>query len=312
MTPIDSALPTVGVVGLGIMGMPMAGHVRTAGFRTLGVIRNPARAARAAELGIELVVDPAALGAEADIVLTVLPDSPDVREVLFGERGAASTLRPGTLVIDASTISPEAATLLGKDLAALGIGFVDAPISGGEAGAIGGSLAVMVGGSASDVAQAMPILETFGGLIRHVGPSGSGQIVKVANQILVAGHLALTAEALTLLHKADINLDAAVALLGSGLAASRVLERKSGAMRAADFTPGFRLELHRKDLRIAMATVAALGTASPLGSVAAELIEQLCRDGFGSEDHSAIVRVVAEQSGLTLPFTPPTNRKESA
>ncbi|RCK71330.1 2-hydroxy-3-oxopropionate reductase [Desertihabitans brevis] len=299
----------IGFIGLGIMGAPMARHLVAAGHEVVGHNRSaPAVEAFVAAGG--LAAAPDELAATSDALVLVLPDGPDVEAVLFGDGsvdpggtaadGVADHLRPGTLVVDCSTIAPETARSAAARLGRRGVRYVDAPVSGGESGAVAGTLAVMMGGTADDVAAAEEVVAPFAGSTAHVGPVGSGQLVKAANQVLVAGNIAVLAEALSLLRRTGVDLDAALAVLGGGLAASRVLELKAPKMLAGDLAPGFRLDLHHKDLKIALGAAERAGVGLPLTGTVTQLVLGLRAAGDGSLDHAALVRAIERLSGLPV------------
>jgi 2-hydroxy-3-oxopropionate reductase len=201
------------------------------------------------------------------------------------------------LVIDFSTIRPDVAVALAAEGRDRGFRVLDAPVSGGEAGAVEGTLSIMVGGTAEDFAAAQPVFDAVGQTIVHVGPAGSGQTVKAANQLMVAGHLGLLAEAITFLEAHRVDTEAALRVLGGGLAGSTVLQRKGPAMLARDFTPGFRIALHDKDLGIVTAAAREAGVVIPLGSTAAQLVASLKAQGDGGLDHSALLKLIQQLSG---------------
>lgn len=287
----------VGFIGLGVMGKPMAGHLVDAGHEVVVFNRSRAKVDELETHGAVGALGPAQVGEKSDVVITMLPDSPDVEHVLFGTEGVVSTLRPGSLVIDCSTISPTAAIELAARLAEKGIAFVDAPVSGGEAGAIAGALAVMMGGEEEAVRRAIDVLDAVAATLVHVGPVGAGQLVKAANQMLVAGNIALVGEAVTLLQRSDVNVDAALTVLGGGLAASKVLETKAPKMLTRDFEPGFRVDLHHKDLKIALAAAEQAQIAVPLTGVITQLVQALRSAGDGGLDHSALIKALERLSG---------------
>ena len=287
----------VGFIGLGVMGKPMAGHLVDAGHEVVVFNRSRAKVDELETHGAVGALGPAQVGEKSDVVITMLPDSPDVEHVLFGTEGVVSTLRPGSLVIDCSTISPTAAVELAARLAEKGIAFVDAPVSGGEAGAIAGALAVMVGGEEEAVRRAIDVLDAVAATLVHVGPVGAGQLVKAANQMLVAGNIALVGEAVTLLQRSDVNVEAALTVLGGGLAASKVLETKAPKMLTRDFEPGFRVDLHHKDLKIALAAAEQAQIAVPLTGVITQLVQALRSAGDGGLDHSALIKALERLSG---------------
>jgi 2-hydroxy-3-oxopropionate reductase len=287
-------MTTVGFIGLGIMGGPMAANLVGAGFEVIGYNRSPAKVERLVERGGRGAADVAEAAREADVVATMLPDSPDVRAVLAEVFAHA---RPGTLVIDFSTIRPDVAAELAADGGARGFRVLDAPVSGGEQGAIDGTLSIMAGGAPEDFAAAAAVFDAVGATVVHVGPSGAGQTVKAANQLIVAGTLELLAEAIVFLEAHGVDTTAALKVLGGGLAGSAVLQRKGPAMLARDFTPGFRVELHDKDMGIVTGAAREAGVVIPLGAAVAQLITALRAQGDGGLDHSALLRLVGRLSG---------------
>jgi 2-hydroxy-3-oxopropionate reductase len=272
-------MTAVAVIGLGIMGGPMAANLGKAGFDVV-------RVGRSASLAEAL--------SEAGVILTMLPDSLDVQEVASGILAHAA---PGTLWIDCSTIRPDVSVQLASAAAAKGIRAVDAPVSGGEAGAVAGTLSIMVGGETADFSAAKPVLDAVGTTVVHVGPSGSGQTVKAANQLVVAGTIELVAEAIVFLEAHGVDTSAAVEVLSGGLAGSRILDGKASSMLARSFAPGFRVDLHHKDLGIVLSAARAAGVAIPLGSAVAQLMGSSRQQGHGSLDHSALLLQVEQLSG---------------
>ncbi|TFC17421.1 2-hydroxy-3-oxopropionate reductase [Cryobacterium algoritolerans] len=290
-------MSNVSVIGLGIMGLPMAVNLVKAGHTVTGFNRSPARIERliaAGGLGATSVAD-AARG--ADVILTMLPDSPDVEGVVSGPDGVFAHAAPGTLWIDASTIRPDVAQRLANDATAAGLRALDAPVSGGERGAIDGVLSIMVGGDAADFDAAGEVLGAVGKTIVHVGPAGSGQTVKAANQLIVAVNIQALAEAIVFLEAHGVDLDAALTVLGGGLAGSKVLEQKGRKMLTRSFDPGFRLALHHKDLGIVTAASREAGVVTPLGAVVAGLVANAVNHGDGALDHSGLFKGVLELSG---------------
>jgi 2-hydroxy-3-oxopropionate reductase len=287
----------VAVIGLGIMGSPMAVNLARAGFEVVGWSRSGTRTGPLVEAGGHAAetLEDATSGAAA--VMTVLPDSPDVLGLLGGRDGLLAKLPAGVVVVDCSTIRPDVSIALAGEASARGVDLLDAPVSGGEAGAIEGSLSIMVGGSAEAYDRAGPLLGAVGSTVVHVGPSGSGQTVKAANQLIVAGTLELVAEAIVFLEASGVEIDAALEVLGGGLAGSTVLARKGAGMAARQFTPGFRVELHDKDLKILTAAASSTGVVIPLGALVAQLMASLKAQGRGGLDHSALLTLVEELSG---------------
>ena len=288
---------TVGFVGLGIMGGPMAANLVKAGFEVVGHNRSPEPVRRLEAAGGRGAASLAEAVRDAEVVVTMLPDSPDVEAVALGQDGIYATARPGTLHVDMSTIGPEVARRLAETGRARGLRVLDAPVSGGQQGAVDGTLSIMVGGEAGDIAAARPVLDALGATVVHVGPAGAGQTVKAANQLIVAGTLGLVAEAVVFLEAAGVDTGAAVEVLAGGLAGSAILERKGAAMLARDFTPGFRVALHHKDMGIVTAAAREAGVVIPLGAVAAQLLASLDAQGHGALDHSALLQLVEQLSG---------------
>ncbi|KUP97801.1 tartronate semialdehyde reductase [Thermobifida cellulosilytica TB100] len=287
----------IAFIGLGIMGSPMAVHLHNAGHRVVGYNRTAAKAAPLVEAGGTAAASIAEAVADADVVALMVTDTPDVVDVLTGGGGVFETARPGTLVIDFSTIRPDTAARLAEQARARGLRMVDAPVSGGEAGARDATLSIMVGGTEEDFAAARPVLDVVGRTVVHVGPSGAGQTVKAANQLVVAGNLALLAEALVFLEAHGVDAATAVEVLRGGLAGSAIMEHKAAKMIDRSFDPGFRLELHHKDLGIVTSAAREAGVVLPLGALAAQLVAAARAGGDGALDHSALFRTVARLSG---------------
>lgn len=289
----------IGFVGLGVMGKPMAGHLVDAGYEVVVYNRSQPKVEELVARGATGADSLVHVGEVSDVVITVLPNAPDVEEVLFDGGGLASTLKPGSLVIDCSTIAADAAVSIGERLGEAGVQFIDAPVSGGEAGAINGKLAVMLGGETAAVESGKKVLAAFAGVMSHVGPIGAGQLVKAANQMLVAGNIALVAEALSLLRRTGVDVPSALEVLGGGLAASRVLEVKAPKMLERDFAPGFRLDLHYKDLMIALAAAEQAKIAVPLTGIITQLVQALRSAGDGGEDHGALIKAIERLSAVS-------------
>lgn len=287
----------IAFIGLGIMGAPMATNLVKAGFDVVACNRSPARVEQLVAAGARGAGSIAEAVRDAEVVATMVPDSPDVRSVLAGEGGVFENAPAGTLVIDFSTIRPDAAAELAAEGAGRGFRVLDAPVSGGEQGAIEGALSVMVGGAADDFEAAEPVFSAVGKTIVHVGPAGSGQTVKAANQLMVAGIIELVAEAIVFLEAYGVDTEAALRVLGGGLAGNTVLQRKGAAMLARDFRPGFRIALHDKDMGIVTAAAREAGVVIPLGALAAQLVSSLKARGDGGLDHSALLKLVEQLSG---------------
>ncbi len=293
-----SKIQRVGFIGLGIMGRPMASNLIKAGFMVIGYSRTTATREKFAAVGGEIAASVADATRNADMVITMLPDTPDVQEVALGAGGVFESAAAGLIYCDMSTISPGAA----REVASTGrqhhIRVLDAPVSGGEAGAVDGSLSIMVGGSAADVELVKPVLDAMGRTVIHVGSNGAGQTVKAANQLIVAGTIDLVAEAIVLLEASDgVAVERALEVMAGGLAGSRILERKARTMLARDFKPGFRVDLHHKDLGIVLSTARDANVVVPLAAVVAQMMAALRANGEGSLDHTALLKVVERLSG---------------
>lgn len=281
------------------MGLPMARNLLARGFDVVGYNRTPARGDALVEAGGWVASSVATAVSGADVIATMLPDSPDVLAVLAGEEGVFVAAKPGALIVDFSTIRPAVSIQLAERARDRALRILDAPVSGGEQGAVDGTLSIMVGGDAEDFEAARPILEAVGRTLVYIGPAGSGQIVKAANQLIVAGTIELVAEAIVLLEAHGVNMTAALKVLGGGLAGSSVIERKGPSMVAREFVPGFRVELHCKDMGIVMDAARQAGVVLPLGSLAGELLAAAKARGDGELDHSAMLKVVDELCGRT-------------
>ena len=241
-----------------------------------------------------------AVAEQVDTVITMLPDSPDVSEVVFGEVGILPAMNAGDLLIDMSTIAPATAIAVNDALAERGASALDAPVSGGDKGAIAGTLSIMVGGSAADFDRALPLFEAMGKTIVHVGGPGAGQTVKACNQIVVAIHYAAVSEALLLGARAGVDPEKVVQVLSGGLAASRVMEMRGPGMIAHQFEPGFRIDLHRKDLNIAMSTGREFQAPLPVSALVTQLYESMAARGDGQLDHSALVTLYEDMAGFKI------------
>ena len=288
----------IGVVGLGTMGGAMAANLVRAGFPVAAWNRTAGRTGALDELGVTFAASPAALAAAVDVVLVCVSDTPDVEAVLFGADGVAAGAAPGALVIDCSTIDPAASRGFAARLAAQGIGFVDAPVTGGSEGARNATLAILVGGEPADVERARPILAAIGRTITHFGPVGAGQAAKAVNQVILAGTYLGVAEGLVLAMKSGLDPEQVVAALSTGAAQSWVLANRSGRMLANDYPLGFRVALHLKDLGIALAMARETGAALPVAALAAQLEAGLVAGGHADDDMSALARTIRSLSAL--------------
>ena len=288
----------IGFLGLGTMGASMAANLARAGFEVTTWNRTRGRAPELRELGAREGADPAAVAAASDVVVICVSDTPDVEAVLFDAEGVAAGARAGTLVIDCSTIAPNATRTFASRLAERDVHLVDAPVSGGSEGARNATLTIFVGGEAADVQRARPILEALGKTITHVGPIGSGQAVKAVNQVILAGTYLGVAEGIVLAMKAGLDVEQVVGALGGGAAQSWVLANRSGRMIANDYPLGFKVALHRKDLGIALDLARELGAELPVSALCADLEDQLVADGHRDDDMSAVARSIRARSGL--------------
>ena len=290
-------MTTMGFIGLGIMGGPMAANLVKAGHAVVGYNRRPEPIERLVAAGGRGASNVAEAVAGADVVITMLPDSPDVQTVALGEDGVFANAKPGLLYIDGSTIRPAVSADLAAEGAKRGIRVVDAPVSGGEHGAVDASLSIMVGGSPEDFAAARPVLEAVGKTVVHVGPPGAGQTVKAANQLIVAGTIQLVSEAIVFLEAHGVDMESAIKVLAGGLAGNAILDRKAAGMLARRFDPGFRIDLHHKDLGIVQAAAREAGVVIPVGALVSQLVASLRAQGHGSLDHSALLLLVEQLSG---------------
>ncbi|MEV5325526.1 2-hydroxy-3-oxopropionate reductase [Nonomuraea fastidiosa] len=291
------AVTAIAFIGLGIMGSPMAVHLVNAGHDVTGYNRTPAKARPLAEAGGRVAESVAQAVTGAEVVAIMVPDSPDVQNVLRGDDGVFAHAAPGTLIIDFSTIRPDVTRELAEEAGRRGLRYLDAPVSGGEAGARNATLSIMVGGDAEAFEAAKPIFDVVGKTVVHVGPSGAGQTVKAANQLMVAAHIEALAEAVVFLRAYGVDLEAALEVLGGGLAGSAVLAQKRKNMVERTFEPGFRIELHHKDLGIVTSAAREAGVVLPLGALVAQLVAAADANGDGGLDHSALLRGVERLSG---------------
>lgn len=278
----------LGFIGLGIMGAPMAGHLRAAGH-DLFVNTRSAVPQALIDAGAVACATPAEVTRQAQVIFTMVPDTPDVQKVLFGDNGVASALTEGKTVVDMSSISPIETQEFAKRIEATGADWLDAPVSGGEVGAKAASLTIMVGGHDDVFARIQPLLGLMGKNITHVGPAGAGQITKVANQIIVALNIAAVSEALVFASKAGADPARVRQALMGGFAASRILEVHGERMIKRTFNPGFRIKLHQKDLNLALQGAKSLGVSLPNTAMTAQLMQACAAQGHDQLDHSALV-----------------------
>jgi 2-hydroxy-3-oxopropionate reductase len=281
----------LGFIGLGIMGKPMAGHLMAAGH-TLFVHSRSGVPAEVLAQGAQACASPAEVAQKADIIFTMVPDTPHVQEVLFGEQGIAKGLSAGKTVVDMSSISPIATKNFAAQINALGCDYLDAPVSGGEVGAKAASLTIMVGGSEATFNKVHPLFAVMGKNITLIGENGSGQTCKVANQIIVALNIEAVGEALLFAAKAGADPAKVRQALMGGLATSRILELHGERMIKRTFNPGFRIELHQKDLNLALEGAKAMGLSLPNTANALQLMNTCVAHGGAAWDHSGLVRAL--------------------
>lgn len=290
----------IGFIGLGIMGAPMAGHLLDAGYQLVASDHRGSLPEALVAKGLKKVTGHQALAKACDIIILMVPDTPQVADVLFGENSVASGLSKGKLVIDMSSISPIETKEFAKKINELGCDYLDAPVSGGEVGAKAASLTIMVGGEDKPFERARPVFEKMGKNITLVGPNGVGQTTKVANQIVVALTIEAVAEALVFASKAGADPAKVRQALMGGLAASRILEVHGERMVKRTFAPGFRIELHQKDLNLALQGAKALGVSLPNTSMTQELFNSCAANGGAKEDHSALVRALERMANFEV------------
>jgi len=292
----------IGFIGLGIMGRPMALNLKRAGFELYVHARRAESMDPLATAGAIACANPSEVARQADVIFTMVSDTPDVEQVILGERGVLEGVRAGSLVVDMSTISPSATRAMADRLGEQGVDMLDAPVSGGEAGAVNGTLSIMVGGSEEAFARAKPLFEVMGKNVVHVGTSGAGQVCKSCNQVVIANTIAGVGEAILLARASGVDpAKVREALLG-GFAGSKVLEVHGQRMIDGNYEPGFKARLHQKDMRIVMESAHELGLSLPGAAVVAQHINALMGRGLGELDSSAIYRVQEGTSGLKPPI----------
>ena len=292
--------PIIGFIGLGIMGKPMARNLLKGGYALVVHSRSRSPVEELGGEGAEIAASPQEVAARTQVVITMLPDSPDVEQVYAGERGVFAGAGPGTLLIDMSSISPVVARELALEAKRRGLDMLDAPVSGGEAGAIGATLSIMIGGEASAVERALPIFQLLGKNIVHVGHSGAGQVTKAANQIVVGVTIAAVSEALVLATKAGVDPAKVRQVLLGGFAQSRVLNAHGQRMLEHNFRPGFRVRLHEKDLKIALAAGGEYGVPLMVTGIVAQMMTAMRSMGRGDLDHSGLVTFIEELAKIDL------------
>lgn len=291
---------TIGFIGLGVMGRPMAHNLLKGGYPLLVHNHRQAVTDELVALGAHSAKTPREVAAQSEVVITMLPDTPQVEEVIRGPEGILAGAHQGLVVIDMSTILPQSASALADQLAERGVSMLDAPVSGGDKGAIAGTLSIMVGGDQETFLRCQPIFEAMGKTITYVGKSGSGQIVKACNQIVVALVIEAVSEALVLGAKAGVDPATILRALSGGLAANRVIDLRGENMLTHTFTPGFRISLHHKDLGIALATARANQAPLPVAAFVDQMFGALESHGQGNLDHSALLTLLEDLAGYRI------------
>ncbi|WLS79794.1 2-hydroxy-3-oxopropionate reductase [Erwinia pyri] len=278
----------IGFIGLGIMGKPMSKNLVKAGYSLVVRDHNPENEAELVSAGATTAGSAREVAEQSDIIITMLPNSPQVKEVLLGEESVILGAKPGTIVIDMSSIAPLASREIHDELAKKNIALLDAPVSGGEPKAIEGTLSVMVGGDKELFDKCYDIMKAMAGSVVHTGDIGAGNVTKLANQVIVALNIAAMSEALTLATKAGVNPELVYQAIRGGLAGSTVLDAKAPMVMERNFKPGFRIDLHIKDLANALDTSHGVGAQLPLTAAVMEMMQALRADGLGTADHSAL------------------------
>jgi 2-hydroxy-3-oxopropionate reductase len=287
----------VGFIGLGLMGRPMALNLIRAGHSLRVWARRAEAMQPLLDAGATAAVSAAAVAANVDVVITIVGDAPDVERVALGPDGIADGARPGLIHIDMSTISPEVTQSIARRLAARGVTMLDAPVSGGEPGAINAALTIMVGGDASAFECVKPLFEAMGKTISHIGGNGAGQVAKACNQIVTGVGVAAVAEALNFARKSGVDAGAVREVLLGGFAASRILDAHGGRMIQRNFQPGFKSWMHQKDMRIVLEEAHRLGLQLPTAAAAAQLYNAMVGSGLGEEDSVAMLKLFERMSG---------------
>ena len=281
--------PRIGFIGLGIMGKPMAKNLLKAGFPLVVHNRSRAKVDELVQDGATAANSPKEVAAGVEIIISMLPNSPDVELVALGADGIKDGAKRGQLFVDMSTINPIVSQKIAKELAGSGLAMVDAPVSGGEQGAIGGTLSIMAGGETQDFERALPIFNALGKTITHMGPLGAGGFTKLANQIIVAINLTAIGEALVFGTKAGVNPEKMIRALSGGLAGSKCLDQKSEKILSGDFAPGFKVDLHAKDLSLIQDAARSVGVPIPTAALVEQFFAALRVHGRGGLDHSSVI-----------------------
>jgi 2-hydroxy-3-oxopropionate reductase len=293
-------VPQIGFIGLGIMGKPMSRNLLKAGYSLVVYDIFPGPVAELTEAGAERGASCADTAARSDVIVTMLPDGPEVETAIVGSGGVLEGARPGSVVVDMSSISPLVSQKMAAACAAKGVEFVDAPVSGGEPKAVDGTLAIMVGGKPEVFEKVQPILQKMGSTVTLTGPVGAGNVTKLANQIMVACNIAAMGEALVLATRAGLDPEVVFNAVKGGLAGSTVLNAKAPMVISRNFKPGFRIKLHQKDLRNALLVAESMKVSLPLTSLVQQMIMALMNEGKGDLDHSAIVTFIEGMAGIEV------------
>ena len=289
----------IGFIGLGIMGRPMARNLLKAGYPLVVHSRSRGPVDEIAKAGAKVGTSPRDVASQCEVLITMLPNSPDVEQVVLGRDGVIEGARSGMVLLDMSTISPLVSQKIGAALADKRVQMLDAPVSGGEKGAMDGALSIMVGGDKAVFDKALPIFQAMGKTITHLGPLGAGGFTKLANQIIVAVNLTALGEALTLAKKAGLDRELTLTALAGGLAGSRCLDQKKPNYVANSYNPGFKIDLHFKDLGLIMESARALGVPLPATAAVQELFSALRVKGRGGLDHSGVITLLEDLAGLS-------------
>jgi 2-hydroxy-3-oxopropionate reductase len=290
----------IGFIGLGIMGKPMALNLIKAGYKLAVYDIRPEPVEQLVQKGAERCSSPASVADKAGLVITMLPDSPEVKEVILGENGVLSGARPGTIIVDMSSIAPAVTVEISKKVMERGVEMLDAPVSGGEPKAIEGTLSIMAGGNLKTYEKVEGVLKAMGSSVVRVGERGSGNMTKLANQIIVALNIAAMSEAMVLAEKAGVDAENVFNAIRGGLAGSTVLNAKMPMVLDGNFKPGFRIELHIKDLKNALETAHDLSVAVPLTATVMEIMQALKADGKAGDDHSGVIRFYEKLAGVEV------------
>jgi 2-hydroxy-3-oxopropionate reductase len=293
-------MPIIGFIGLGIMGKPMAKNLIKAGYSLVVHNRSRGKVDELVNEGATAASSPKEVARDVDVIITMLPNSPDVELVALGPDGIKEGAKRGQLLIDMSTINPVISQKIAKELSSAGVSMIDAPVSGGEKGAIDAALSIMVGGEADDFERALPIFRALGRTITHMGPLGAGGFTKLANQIIVAINLTAIGEALVFGSKAGVDPEKMIRALSGGLAGSKCLEQKSEKILTGDFAPGFKIDLHAKDMNLITDAARTVGAPVPVAALVEQILSALCVKGRGGMDHSGLITFFEDLAGVAV------------